>query len=77
MWKYPGVFVLMIVLEFVWARTVRYVGGEKAVTAATYAAVTVGLGCFNTILYVHDYALIAPAMAGAFVGTWLCMRSAR
>lgn len=63
--------------DLVWAKYVKNVQNDKPLAAASWAAGTLALGGFNIISYAHDSWALIPAIAGAFLGTFLIVRSHR
>ena len=69
--KYALVFLAVAALDVAWARYTRAVGGRKATRAAVWAVAIYALGALVTIEYVREPWLLVPAVAGAFIGTWI------
>lgn len=65
------VFAGMVALDFLWARYIHAASDGSAVTAAATAGLIYALSAGVTVSYMGNHLLIAPAIAGAFVGTWL------
>lgn len=68
------VFVAMTALDFVYAEYTKAAADRRIWSASIYAAVLIALTSFVTSSYVNDAWLVAPAVLGAFFGTWLSIR---
>lgn len=68
------VFGVAAVLDVVWAYYIQYVAAKQPVRAGIFGALTVGLGAFNLTAIVGDPRYVAPAMLGAFLGTYWTVR---
>jgi len=72
--RHLAVFLSAALLDAVWTLTVRMVADKRAVAAAVYSALTIGLGAFTTISFVSDPRYVVAAVLGGFVGTYLTVR---
>lgn len=70
-----SVFAAGVMLDVVWARYTIAVQARRAVVAATFAAAILLFGAVGVTAYVDDPIYLVPAIAGAFVGTYLAVRS--
>lgn len=68
------VFAAMAALDFVWARYSVACAHRRPLAAAAYAALIVVFNGPVVISYVDNHWLLAPAIAGAFFGTWVSLR---
>lgn len=69
-----GIFVLVTLLDFLWAQYIKHTANAEALKSASYAALISLMGCMVTISYVDDRRMIVPAALGAFVGTYASAR---
>lgn len=68
----PAVFLVAAVNDVCWARYVSSASeGSSRLRAASWSAALLGLGAFNVVEYTTDHVLLAYAVAGAFVGTFV------
>jgi uncharacterized membrane protein YhaH (DUF805 family) len=65
------VFTVMFALDIVWARYTMSASRERAIEASVWASLIIVLSSIVTISYVSNPWLILPAVAGAFVGTYV------
>ncbi len=65
-----GVFLGLIVLDFIWVGYVKSVQKHQPLHSGLWASVMITVSGFVTISYVTDHTLLIPAALGAFVGTW-------
>lgn len=72
--QYLTVFLLMVALDFVWARYTLAIQRRAHVCAAATAGVIFLLNGVVTVAYVGDYWVLLPAIAGAVVGTYIGSR---
>ena len=66
-----AVFVVMVIIDFVWAKYIKAAADNRRIAAALYSAAIVVFGAFNTWVFIHNPWLVVSEAAGAFVGTWL------
>lgn len=69
--KCAAVFVLVAFTDFLWAQYIKHTATSAAFKSAVYAAAIYLLGAGVAISYINDHRMIAPAVLGAFVGTYL------
>ena len=74
MLKFIFVFLLVTVVDFIWARYIANIAKNNAVKASCYAAVLTLIGSVVTITYVEDHRMIIPSALGALVGTYLAIK---
>lgn len=72
--KAVSVFVTAFILDIAWALYIRRTASGKAMASAFFASLLMVLGAYNTMSYVNEPWLIAPIVAGAFIGTYLVVR---
>ncbi len=72
-WKFVGVFLALAALDFVWAKYTFAMTARKSAAAGAYASGIILLSGAAAIGYTSDPMLLLPAMAGAFVGTWVAV----
>ena len=65
------VFLATALMDVFWAQYIRATAGKRAFAGGVYAALLLGLSATVVMAYVNNVAMILPAMAGAFVGTYL------
>ena len=73
--KALGVFVLVLLTDFWWAKYIRATTDRRAITSALYAAGLILLSSGVVLAYVEDPVMILPAVGGAFVGTYLSVKN--
>lgn len=67
-------FVAMAVLDYVWAYYTRAIADKQAKKASGHAGAIVALNALVVLSYADNPWMIAPAVAGAVVGTYLSVR---
>lgn len=72
--KALGVFALLFVLDFVWAAYTRATVDRRPVAASHLALLIYLLGGLATLGWMNDPWLLAPACAGAWLGTYASVR---
>lgn len=72
--KWLFVFVVMAVLDFIWARYTNAVGEKAAHRAARLATYLVVCNGIVTIEWVTDHWLLIPTALGAYVGTFAAVK---
>lgn len=72
--KAIAVFAALFALDFVWALYTKAIGANRMVLASSYAVALIGLSGAAAIGYTSDPWLLAPAMLGAFAGTFAAMK---
>lgn len=73
-WKFILVFVIVTVADFLWAAYISHTAKGNIWKASFYAAAIALFGGMITLAYINDSRMIIPAVLGAFVGTYLCLR---
>jgi hypothetical protein len=73
--KWIGVFLAMAALDYVWAKYTHAVTDRYINRASTYATLIILCNGFVVIEYVKDYWLLIPTAAGAYVGTWIAIKT--
>ena len=69
--KFIVVFLLVVTTDFLWAVYIKALGNNNYLKAATFSGLIMCAGGFTAIEYINDHWLLIPAVAGAFVGTYL------
>lgn len=69
-----AVFLALFALDFVWAKYTFALSSRRHWQAASYASVIIFLSGGAAVGYVSNPWLLAPAMAGAFAGTFVAVR---
>lgn len=72
--KFLVVFLLVALVDFLWAQYVIHTAGIKPLKSSLYAAGIYILSSIITIAYVDDHHMVVPAGLGAFAGTYLSVR---
>ena len=67
-------FIVMTALDYIWAKYNQATVHRQQWRAGAYAVLIYAFGAFGVISYTHDWTLLIPACAGAFVGTVLATR---
>lgn len=65
------IFLLMTLVDFIWAISIRAISHDKILIGSLTAAMLVILNGIATISYVNKPLLIIPAAMGAFLGVYL------
>lgn len=65
------VFLLMIFVDFFWAKYITETASGNAFIASTWATILFVSSGFVTVEYVKNKWLLIPAGIGAFIGTYL------
>lgn len=74
---YALVFIVMAINDWVWSRYIAEVGAKRAARAAVWGSLTLLFGAFNVVSYTHDHWAVVPAVAGAFVGTYVAVKRSK
>lgn len=64
----------MVLVDIVWAMYIIYVDEKRALMASIMAVIIYLAGSYTTIKFVENKEFIAPALAGAFIGTFIAVR---
>ena len=72
--KFLLVFLLVTIVDFIWARYIAHTAKNNAIKASCYAAILTLMGSVVTIAYVDNHYMIIPAALGALVGTYLSIK---
>jgi hypothetical protein len=72
--KWPVVFVLAAVLDYLWAKYIQFTSDGKRLAAASFSALIAMWGGLLSIGYIQDNWLLAPMVVGYFVGTYLSVK---
>ena len=76
LYKIAIAFGSMVILDFMWAKYTSYCASKDAMKAGVTAFVILALGAFVVLTYVDDHLMLIPACAGAFVGTYIAVKTA-
>jgi hypothetical protein len=74
MWKFILVFIIVTAADFLWAAYISHTAKGNIWKASSYAAAIALFSGLITIAYINDSRMIIPAVLGAFVGTYLCLK---
>ena len=74
MWAYFFTFVCMMFTDIVYTLLLKSVQNDRPLAASVWASAITFLGGVAVINYTTDNMMIIPAIAGAFVGTYIGMR---
>ena len=74
MWAYFFTFICMLFTDIVYTLLLKSVQNDRPLAASIWASVITFLGGVAVINYTTDNMMIIPAIAGAFVGTYVGMR---
>jgi len=72
--KYAACFFLAAILDWLWARYIQHTSDGKRLQAASFSALIALWGGLLSIQYIQDNWLLAPMVAGYFVGTYLSVK---
>ena len=75
--KFFFVFLLVGLVNFLWARYITHIADARAAKAALYGTTISLLGNLVTIIYISDHRVIIPAAFGTFIGTYLSVRMSK
>jgi hypothetical protein len=67
-------FLSVAALDFVWAKYTYAMTGRRPIAAGLYASAIFGLGGVAVLTYATNPWMLLPAVAGAFVGTYIAVR---
>jgi hypothetical protein len=68
-----AVFLGTFISDYVWAKYIASITTATPFVASVWATITIVMGAFVVLSYVHDKRMIVPAAIGAFVGTYLAV----
>jgi hypothetical protein len=63
-----------LILDVVWAYYTKAIVANRPIRAASYGGVIMGLNGSAMIGVTHDPWMLIPAIAGAFIGTYIGVR---
>ena len=69
--NYLAVFLFMVCADYIWAKCVTHTAKRHRTQGALWAGALIAAQAAVTVAYVGDHGLILPAIAGAFMGTFL------
>jgi hypothetical protein len=72
--KFAVVAVLMTLVDICYAKYIIATAEKRALPAASWSGAIMLCGAFVTVNYVGDHSLVAAAMLGAFVGTYVTVK---
>lgn len=73
---YLVMFLVMLVLDWIWAKYNQATTRKQPWTASFYAVAIYLLGALGTLSFIDNKWLLIPACAGAFVGTFIATKEA-
>ena len=68
------VFALATASDICFTLYIRRSGEGRALAAAIWSGLIAAFGAFNVVSYIEDRRLLAPVIAGYFLGTYLAVR---
>ena len=68
------VFILVALVNFLWAKYIKYIAKENAIQAATYGTALSLFGNLLTIVYISDHWMLIPAAIATFIGTYFSVK---
>lgn len=68
-----GVFSAMVAVDFAWTKYMLEAAAKRPHPAAAWSAAIVALGVVSVASYTQNIWLAIPAVAGAYVGTWVAV----
>lgn len=71
--NYLLMFLVMLALDFCWARYTRYAAHKKSWQAACYSVGIMLFGAVTVIGYMEDRWMLIPLILGSFLGTFLAV----
>lgn len=66
-------FFAMVATDYAWAQYTMSAAAKQPKAAAVWAMAILGMGAIVTRAYVDNALMLVPAMAGAFVGTYIAV----
>lgn len=71
------VFILMFICDVIWAAYFRFINDKQALPASICGVLIYLFGSLVTIKWMEDVRYLAPAMVGAFLGTYITVKVMR
>lgn len=68
---YILVFFSTLAADYAWTKYMMYAAEKRAHLAAFWSTLIIAFGAINVISYTTNKWLIIPALAGAYIGTFL------
>ena len=68
------VFALMFICDVIWAAYFRFINDKQAMPASICGVLIYLFGSLVTIKWMEDSRFLIPAMAGAFLGTYITVK---
>lgn len=68
------VFLFTAIADWAWALYIIETSSKNAIRSSVMAGLLILLGAFVTLSYVEDRRMLIPAVIGAVVGTYLCVK---
>lgn len=68
------VFVVAIAVDVVWGFYIRRTNEGKAIAAANFAVLLMGLGAINVISYTQNKWMLIPIIVGNWIGTYAVVK---
>ncbi len=72
--NYLLVFVAGFVSDWVWAGYIAYTSEKRAGLAALFSGVIMVLGAYVTVAYLENPRMLAVAVAGGMLGTYVFVK---
>ncbi len=74
MTKFLLVFLLVGLVNFLWANYIRHIAKGNPLAAASFGAAISLFGNCATLIYISDHRMIVPAAFGCFISTYLSVK---
>lgn len=68
------IFVLVALVNFLWAKYINHIAKENPIKAASYGTAISLVGNLVTIVYISDHRMVIPAALATFVGTYFSVK---
>lgn len=72
--KWLTVFAVTALYDWVWAKYTYAIAHKSPLYASAYSGIVFALGGYVIVTYTGDHLMLAPAVAGAIVGTYVAVR---
>lgn len=72
--KFILVFILVGLVNFLWANYISHIAKSNAMAAALYGTAISLFGNIATIVYISDNRMIIPAAIATFIATYLSVK---
>lgn len=72
--KYIVMFTAAFLVDWVWAEYIKHTAAKNAWRSAGLSGVIVLIGAFTTFAYMEDRWMVAPALLGGMLGTYVSVK---